>query len=477
MVVGETPAGFVLKLQTAFSTVITISAALLCSSCMSSQTGEKLQPTDHAKSGEKIVAVTPSDTNFKAIAHNVPTVSYKTVKIVSQDLALPLHLGGLIEPDFGKEVDVTSRITGRVQKVFVRPGDAVQKQDVLAVIDSKDVSELQAELVEAGSKLKIARAHQERERLIYDEQVARPKALIDAQTTFKEERAKRDLAETEFKRVEDLYKEKISSGRDFNSAKANLARAQAAYDQTVANLEREKHLYENRALMQHDYQVAKAESARAKQHLDTLVQRLQFLGMTKSMIDELEKSGILSGEVHIAAPVSGVITRQDAEAGEVVHSDKPIFTITDLSTVIVRADVPELAVARVKRGTKVKIKVLSYPSENFVGSINFISEHVDPVNHTVAIRAQLVNPNRRFKKDMSAEIDLEAQMAHVLICPKAALIEKQGKAAVLVKTRQGTLEEHQIFVGGYSGDSAEVLTGIDEGDEVAIGDLKALMSN
>ena len=441
-----------------------MAVSLGCVSCATPSKDVAIHPK--LSGGNKEVATVTQ------IAHSSAPPVYKTVTISSKELALPLHLAGLIEPDFGKEVDVTSRIAGRVQKVLVRPGDNVVKHSVMAMVDSKDVSELQAELIEAGSKLKIARAHQERERMIYEEQIERPKALIDARTSFREEKAKRDLAEAEFKRVEDLYREKISSGRDFGAAKAALARSQAAYEQAVADLEREKHLYENRALMQHDFQVAKAESARARQHHDTLKQRLEFLGMTQSTIQQVEESGKLSGEVAITAPIAGVVTRQEAEAGEVVHPDKPMFTITDLSTVIVRADVPELAVSRVKLGSKVKIKVLSYPNEEFVGNINFISEHVNPVTHTLSIRAQLSNTSRRFKKDMSAEIDLEAQMAHVLICPKEALIEKQGKDQVLVKTRQGTFEEHDVFVGGFADDSAEILTGIEEGDEVAIPDNK-----
>lgn len=459
------------------ASIFIVATSLCCLSCAAPHASPPIHP---ALTGEKRdVHVGEGDETTSS--HDTPPAPvppvYKTVTISSKELALPLHLAGLVEPDFGKEVDVTSRIAGRVQKVLVRPGDNVVKHSVMAIIDSKDVTELQAELIEADSKLKIAKAHQERERMIYEEQVERPKGLIDAQTSFKEERAKRDLAETEFKRVEDLYREKISSGRDFNAAKSALARAQASYEQSVADLERERHLYENRALMQHDFQVAKAESARAKQHHNTLMQRLEFLGMTQGMLEQMEKSGKLSGEISITAPVAGVVTRQEAEAGEVVHSDKPMFTITDLSSVVVRADVPELAVSRVKLGSKVKIKVLSYPDETFIGNVNFISEHVNPNTHTVSISAQLNNISRRFKKDMSAEIDLEAQMAHVLICPKEAVIEKQGKDQVLVQTRQGTFEAHDVFVGGFAGDSAEILTGIEEGDEVAVGDGKPLTAH
>lgn len=442
--------------------------SMSCFSCAAPQANLPVHPelagSDHTKN-------VPAVASVPAAVHEAQ--SYKTATITTKELALPLHLAGIIEPDFGKEVDVTSRIAGRVQKVFVRQGDNIARQSVMAILDSKDVTELQAELIEADSKLKIAQAHQERERMIYQEQVERPKALIDAQTSYKEERAKRDLAETEFNRVRDLYREKISSGRDFNAAKASLASAQAAFEQAEIDVEREKHLYENRALMQHDYQVAKAETSRAKQHHNTLIQRLEFLGMTQGMVEKVEKSGQLNGEISIFAPVSGVVTRQESEAGEVVQPDKPMFTITDLSSVNVKAELPELAVSRVKLGLKVKIKVLSYPNETFIGNVDYISEHVNPSTHTIAIRAKLDNLNHKFKKDMSAEIDLEAQMAHVLICPKDALIEKQGKDQVLVKTRQGTFEEHEVFVGGFAGDTAEILTGIEEGDEVAIGVNKA----
>jgi RND family efflux transporter MFP subunit len=450
--------------------VVASSSALLASLWGCAQRDATTEPVTEPTNGSALVK--PSST--KSFGHRTPPLQFPTAKIEAKELSLPLHLKATIEPDFGKEVDVSSRIAGRVKKVMVKPGQFVAAKETTVIIDSKDVSELQAELVEAESKLKMSKAHQQREGMIYEEQMQRPKALLDAEAEDKEAKVKRDLAESDFKRVQELFREKITSEKDYNAGKAALAHAQAVYEQAAGDLAREQSLYKNVPLMQHDVQLAKAEVDRAKQHLDTIVQRLEFLGMTPEMVHQTLLTGRLTGEVRIAAPVAGVVSRQEVEAGEHVQPDKPILTITDLSTVIVRADLPETHLSRVKLGSKVIIRVPSYRSQQFLGAINFISDQVNPQTHTVAIRAQLDNADRKLKKDMSAEIDLEAQPARLLICPKKAISERREQAQVFVKTADGGFEERNVTIGGETKDAVEIVSGLEEGDEVAIDGLKQI---
>ena len=391
-----------------------------------------------------------------------------------QELALPLYLKGKIEPDFNKEVDVTSHLSGRVTKLLVKPGDQVSGMQELAIVESKEVSEMEAELVEAKSKVAMAKAHEKREKLIYQEQVERPKALIEAETAFKDAGARRDLAATEYERAESLFKEKIVAGKEFYATKAELAHARAAYEQASANLQREQHMYQNRALLQNDLQMARAESQRAAGHLDTLIQRLKFLGMTAAGVKRTIGTGQLSGELSIVAPVSGIITHQEISAGEVVHPDKPMFTITDLSVVLVRADLPETHLSRVKLGTGVKIKVAGYPDKSFTGKISFIAEHVDPETHMVPMRVRLENPLRQLKKDMSAEIDLEPQLAKVVVCPKGAVFERKGQTHVFVKNSRGSFDERNVLIGAETDNLVEVCSGLKSGELVAIDNLDRL---
>ncbi|HEY9755755.1 MAG TPA: efflux RND transporter periplasmic adaptor subunit [Oculatellaceae cyanobacterium] len=401
----------------------------------------------------------------------------KTAPVEMKELALPLTLKGKIEPDFNKEVDVTSHLSGRVTKVLIKPGDTVSTDQVLAIVESKEVAELEAELLEAQSKLTMAKAHQRREKVIYEEQVERPKSLIDARTAFKEAGAKRDLAESEYRRTESLYREKIAAAKEFYAAKAELAHEQAAYDQASSNLQREQHMYQNKALLLNDLQVARADTERAESHLDTLTQRLEFLGMSKATVQRTISTGKLSGELSIVAPNYGSVTHLEISEGEVVHPDKPMFTITDLSVVLVRADLPETHLSRVKLGTGVKIKVPSYPDKHFTGKISFIADHVVPETRTVPIRVRLENKQKELKRDMSAEIDLDPELAKVLVCPKKAVIEKRGQAYVFVKTKAGVFEERPVTIGAETDEFVEIYSGVKVGESVALDNLERVRTD
>lgn len=390
----------------------------------------------------------------------------KTDVVEMRPISVPLHLTGRIEPDFGKEVDVSSRISGKVTALLVKPGQFVNNGQVMAVIDSREISELEAEVIEAKSKFDIAKAHEERERQIYEELIARPKALIEAKSTFRRAKVQKDLAESEFKRVEGLYKEKISAQKDYVSAQAKVAQETADYDQALLDLQRETELFKNKSLLRRDYQLAVAESQRDKQHLNTLKQRLEFLGTDKNQIAELVKFGKIGGTTRVLAPETGVVSHFEVAVGESIHPDKSLFKITDLSTVIVSADLPEADLQRVKLGNTVRVKIASYPDKMFDGVISFISEHVHPDSRTVSIRARLENKDKKFRTNMFAEIDLEGQKQTLLALPKQALQEHAGQKIVFVLTKDG-FEERKVKVGRESEDFVEIVSGVEQGEKVA----------
>lgn len=412
---------------------------------------------NQAPAGPRLVKVT------EQVAKHI---DLKCEPVAHRLMAQPLHITGKIEPDFGKEVDVTSRISGRITELLVRPGEVVAKGQMMARLDSQEISDLQAELIEGQSKLNIAVAHEERERQVFEESISRPKTLIDARTRQRSAKVQRDLAQSEFNRQEALYKEKISPLKEYLAAKAALATAEAEYEQSNSDLQREENLYKNKAMLKRDYQLAQAETARERQHVKTLFQRLEFLGADRKVIDSVIKTGQIRGIVRILAPVSGVVSHHDVAVGEVIHPDKTMFRVTDLSSVIVKADLPEVDLSRVKLGNKVRVRVPSYPDKDFFATISFISEHVNPETRTLAIRARLPNDDRRFKSNMFAEIDLEGASKELLACPKSAVQDLEGKKVVFVKKPEG-FEERVVKLGTESENYFEVVSGLNDGEEVA----------
>lgn len=392
-------------------------------------------------------------------------LNIKTEKVEKRLVTDSLHVTGQIKPDIGKEVNVNTRFSGRIVAVKVDLGQVVHPGDVLALVDSREIAEMQAELIESQSKLQIAMAQERREQQVYEEQLRRPTSLIGAQTRFEDTKVQLELAKSDYERLEGLYREKIAAAKDFFAAKASLAKAQTAHAQAVAELDREKRLYENKALMKKDVELAKAQTKQAKQHLTTLQQRLIFLGVNARTIDQILAEGQIHEVVPIVSPASGVVSQVHIAVGEVLGPEKSAFTITDLTTIVVAADIPEVDFSKVKYGSLVTIQVVSYPDQVYHSTIDYIGERVNEETRTVPIRVMLDNPQYRLKSNMFAELDIETEPKTLLACPKAALQDYHGRKVVFVKTANG-FQERPVAIGGTHGGYLEVLSGLVDGEEV-----------
>ena len=454
-----------LNKESLFLLALSIPLSFALSACGGHESAQSAADSSHAaksghptaQSGPRVITVTPE------VAKRI---DLKTEIVTRRDVVVPLHLTGRIEPDYGREVDVSARISGRVSNILVRPGEMVKQGQILALIDSPQVSDLQGEAVEAKSKLAIAEAHAERERQIYEEQLHRPKALLEAQATLQNTQVQAELSEQELKRQEDLYREKIAATKDYLTAKANYAKAKVAFDQAKTALAREEQLYKNRGLMKRDYQLTLAEVTRDKQHLATIVKRLDFLGADKKMTQKVLSTGNINGLVQITAPITAALSRYDCAVGEVVQPEKSMFKLTDLKFVQVSADLPEVDLPRVKLGDKVVIKIASYPDSSFTGVISYISVNVHEDTRTVPIRARLANADGKLKTNMYAEIDLEGASRKFLACPKSAIQEHDGSKIVFVQRADG-FEERPVKLGKEGELYCEVLSGLSDGETVA----------
>ena len=434
---------------------IALGALLAVSICLSGCSNDTQSPDNPAKPVAITVAVTPK----------VEHIQIKTEPIEKRTLGKNMHITGHIHALHDKETDVSPRFSGRVVELNVKQGDEVVPGQILAVIDSHEISSLQAELIEAKSKLRIAEAHEEREKQIYQENLQRPKALNEAKTRFEHSKVHLQLAETEFKRIEGLHKEKIAAEKDFVAAQAALNKAKLDEKEAQTEYQHEESLYNNRSLLRKDLQLAEAETLRDLQHLNTLKQRLELAGLTEQALKKIMESSKLESTLPIKSRVSGVITHIEHNVGEMVTPEKRMFTITDLSQVAVVADLPEIDLGGIKLGHSVMVKVPSYPDESFTATANYISDVVNPETRTVAVRAALDNKSRKFKLNMSADIYLSLPPRAVIACPRSAVRYHKNHAFVVVKERNDFLER-PVELGADNDSYYEVVHGLREGDEV-----------
>src|SRR5262249_2943327 len=106
--------------------------------------------------------------------------------------------------------------------------------------------------------------------------------------------------------------------------------------------------------------------------LDATRQRLRLWDIPDAEIDRIEKSGQVSKDLTLTSPVSGVVLKKDALPGMAITAGIPLYTIADLSTVWVLADVYQSEMAVASAGNPAQVSVSFLPGETFRGRLDFI---------------------------------------------------------------------------------------------------------
>ena len=144
-----------------------------------------------------------------------------------------------------------------------------------------------------------------------------------------------------------------------------------------------------------------------------------------------------------------------------------LFTVADLDTLQVVADVYERDLALVKVGQVARVTVEAYPEIGFPAAVAAIGDVVDPNTRTIKVRALVNNESRKLKPEMFARLHVETGDATpFLAIPKEAVLEIDGKEFVYVEEAQGRFVKRQVKVGTASGEQVRILEGLQPGERI-----------
>ena len=156
-----------------------------------------------------------------------------------------------------------------------------------------------------------------------------------------------------------------------------------------------------------------------------------------------------------------------AASGDVVESGAELFSVANLSTVYVQAQVYEKDLGQVRVGQPASITLDSYPAEHFTGSVASISDLIDPQTRTAAVRCQVANPNARLKLDMLATVQFPTSTKRAtLSVPSDAVQTIEGKSVVFVRSSPSLFFVRQVETGVTSEGRTEIVRGVREGEPV-----------
>jgi RND family efflux transporter MFP subunit len=220
-------------------------------------------------------------------------------------------------------------------------------------------------------------------------------------------------------------------------------------------------------------QVRESQIADAREYADRLVesarQRLALWDLPAEEMRALDETRQPRTAVVFQSPVSGYVIEKQALKGAHVMPGQMLYKIADLSSVWVEADIYEQEMPLVGVGRPATVTLDAYPAEQFRGRAIYIYPFVEEQTRTVRVRFDFANPRGRLKPGMYANVELQAPAGTGLTVPANALLDSGADQRVFVAQGDGYFDPRPVKVGRRLGDRVEILQGLKEGEQVAMG--------
>lgn len=259
--------------------------------------------------------------------------------------------------------------------------------------------------------------------------------------------------------------------RDVAKTEADVASAKNALEFSQLSLQRRENGLAQRGVAQMDVDTA-ASDVRAKK----VAVQLATVAFNAAS-DRLRYT-------RVVAPMDGTVTERGIQPGEVVtpgvqasFDGKSLLTVSDLSTLIVKADLNQIDVAKVKLGQKVSVTLDALPGKSYEAVITKIAPaSITPKDKQVdvfPVEATLTKADSNIKPGMTADVRIHIEKKeHVLALPIEAVVKENGKQFVqkVVTGDKGKqkAEKTEVKVGARNDREVEIQSGINEGEKILI---------
>ncbi|HET9406314.1 MAG TPA: efflux RND transporter periplasmic adaptor subunit [Candidatus Sulfotelmatobacter sp.] len=350
------------------------------------------------------------------------------------DLAKSVVATGKVTPI--TKVEVKSKASGIVKKLYVDYGDRVKKGQLLAQLDK---IEIEAQVEQSKAALQSAEASLQSTQADYQ------RARVDA------EGPDVPLLKRAYDRAGAMAKDGVVSASQLDDAQKNYELALNKQNVAKAQVQ----------VLQAKIAQSKADMARDAANLKQLEEQLSYTDIT--------------------SPIDGIVLSRDVEMGDAVSSilvlgssATLVMTLGDTSEVYVKGKVDESDIGKVYLGQPARIKVESFKDKTFNGKVTKISPMgVEKDNVTTfEVRVSIQNPGGELKAEMTANAEILLEEHHnVLQIPEGAILyDKDKNASVEIPDPHGKDGKRKVAVniGISNGARTEILGGLKQGDQVVL---------
>lgn len=253
---------------------------------------------------------------------------------------------------------------------------------------------------------------------------------------------------------------------DLSDTQFALVKASSQQGLAAAAEKRAEQLVEADVIGRAELERRRAELLQASTEVASYRTQLRGLGMTETQIHQLETTRKLSADYPIVTPKSGTVLKRDITIGQVVQPADPAFTIADLSSVWIVANVPEEDAGSLHTGIEVEVQIPALPSKKITGKLSFVSPIVDPATRTVAVRMDVTNSDGLLKPDELASVTFTGHTERKLTIPNTAVVREENKDHIFVQVDPQRYVLREVVLGEEENDRRVVINGIREDERI-----------
>jgi len=335
--------------------------------------------------------------------HQLNVVPVTTDRFSIQKLAV-----GQIAFNEDMSTVVLTPFAGRVTRLIAKLGDEVKRGDPLFEIDSPEVVQAQTDLIAALHGVEKSKSL-----------LALAKRVMDRQTG--------------------LMSDKATSQRELDSARNDFAAAES------------------------DLATANGTLMAARNRLRVIV------GRDKAEVERLERERSVNPLITVNAPIDGTVVGRKIGPGQYVRSDvaDALYSISDLSTMWLKANVPETEIANVRVGQEIEVRVTALPERVFKARISAIGAASDTATRRIVVRSEIPNPDGLLRSDMFANFKITVGGGKPsAVVPVEAVIRDGNEAAVWVAGEPMLFHRRKVKLGMEREGRVQVLDGLAAGEQV-----------
>jgi len=366
-----------------------------------------------------------------------PIVSVRLAKAEVGPIAQPLELVGTITAR--QEATLSPKVSAQIAQMGLLKNRVVHRGDVLAVLESRDLTAQQAEAAAAlrEAQIGVANVGQGAIPLTNAQDV---KAVRDAQGTL-------DVARKTYERRKTLFDQGGISKKDLEASQLDVAKA----EDDLRLAEKSASLHKG-TTNPSDLAAAESKANQAAAHLASLQAQ--------------------AGYATIRAPFDGVIGDQFLFQGDFANAGAKMLTIADTSTVIVKAPMSIDASMRVHAGDAATIQPDSLPGVTLQGTVSLVGGAADPQSRAVELWITLPNPDGRLRPNSGARVVVDSgSVPNAIVVPTAAVTldaTNANSGTVMVVDAQSIAHEVKVTIGAHSRERTQITSGLRGGETIVI---------